>query len=79
MNINVNSRVCPEITCAIAGEYLAGQIVSFDCVDAGTVVNGSVWWGRDPVKNFVPVGDMKGPDQFSCDTHLGICASLPPS
>ncbi|KAJ7496542.1 hypothetical protein FB451DRAFT_1208040 [Mycena latifolia] len=80
MNVNVNSRACAALSCAITGTYLAGQIVAFDCVDASSsVVAGSPWWARDPLKDFVPVGDMKGVDGFSCDTHLGLCASLPSS
>ncbi|KAJ7079456.1 hypothetical protein B0H15DRAFT_158776 [Mycena belliarum] len=96
MNIDVNSRACAALTCAVTGRYLAGQIVAFDCINAGSqTVAGSVyvhrplhnkvyissnrWWGRDPLKHFVPIGDMTGVDGLRCDTHLGLCASLPPS
>ncbi|KAJ6602547.1 hypothetical protein DFH09DRAFT_1354870 [Mycena vulgaris] len=83
MNVNVNSRDCPEISCGITGQYLAGQVVVFDCVDSSggnfAPINSSVWWARDPLKNFVPVGNMMGVDGNSCDTHLGLCASLPPT
>ncbi|KAJ7112513.1 hypothetical protein C8R44DRAFT_797453 [Mycena epipterygia] len=80
MNANVNSRACADVSCAITGQYLAGQIVAFDCVDAGLQsVNGSAWWARDPLKDWVPVGDMLGVDGESCDTNLGLCASLPSS
>ncbi|KAJ7160491.1 hypothetical protein C8R46DRAFT_1038722 [Mycena filopes] len=77
MNVNVNSRVCAGTKCAIAGSYLAGQIVAFDCVNVADTVAGSPWWARDPLKHFVPVGDMLGVDKEPCDTHLGLCASLP--
>ncbi|KAJ7124663.1 hypothetical protein C8R43DRAFT_37783 [Mycena crocata] len=81
MKVDVNSRACANLSCAITGQYLAGQIVAFDCVNAspGPVVAGSAWWARDPLKHFVPVGDMIGVDGFPCDTHLGLCASLPPA
>ncbi|KAJ7895375.1 hypothetical protein B0H13DRAFT_2035031, partial [Mycena leptocephala] len=81
MNVDVNSRDCPEISCGITGQYLAGQVVVFDCVESSggnfKPINGSVWWARDPLKNFVPVGNMMGVDGNSCDTNLGLCASLP--
>ncbi|KAJ7614962.1 hypothetical protein FB45DRAFT_1109344 [Roridomyces roridus] len=66
MNIDVNSRSCASLSCGITATYVAGQIVAFDCVHASSnVINGSVWWARDPAKDFVPVGDMIGVDGFS--------------